>query len=214
MSDTAEKTSGWRGSRGFWLEAACTALVDKGVQAVKIQLLAATLDISRTSFYWHFRDRKDLLAALVEEWTSKNTGAFLAACEAQTDTPAEAALNVISIFLDRHVFDPKLDFAMRSWALQDASIMDKVRQADEDRLAALRHMMERHGYEAIDADVRARTMYLVQTGYIAMQVEESIELRMTRIPKYVEIYTGHAPTKQELACFHKRHAFDPSTSSQ
>ena len=63
-----EKTSGWRGSREVWLQAAQAALIASGVDAVKIQPLANGLQLSRTSFYWFFRDRKALLDALLEEW--------------------------------------------------------------------------------------------------------------------------------------------------
>ena len=40
------------------------------------------------------------------------------------------------------------------------------------------------------ADVRARTVYLVQIGYITMQVKEDLATRMKRIPHYVEVFTG------------------------
>ena len=57
--------TGWRGSQEGWLEAAYEALVESGVEAVKIQPLAKKLKLSRTSFYWFFEDREQLLAALI-----------------------------------------------------------------------------------------------------------------------------------------------------
>lgn len=206
------KTTGWRGSRELWLEAAREALVEGGVDAVRIQPLASRLNLSRTSFYWFFKDRKALLDALVDEWNAKNTGGLVAMAEAYAETPAEAVLNVISAFLDDALFDPRLDFAVRGWALQAPDIMARVNDADELRLAALRRMLERLGYDGDDADVRARTMYLVQIGYISMQVRESLATRMRRIPGYVKIYSGHAPSERELARFFARHGYDPANA--
>jgi AcrR family transcriptional regulator len=60
----------------FGLTAAKQALLETGLDAVKIQPLASRLNISRTSFYWFFKDRGALLDALLEEWDAKNTGAF------------------------------------------------------------------------------------------------------------------------------------------
>jgi len=205
MTPKSEKTSGWRGSREVWLDAAFKALVEKGVDAVKIQPLATQLKLARTSFYWHFSDRSALLSALIEEWDRQNTGALLTATRAYAESPAEAVLNVISEFLDDQQFDSKLDFAVRSWALQDSGVMKSVKQADGKRLQALSAMFERFGYEPDDADVRARTLYLVQIGYISMQVNEDIEVRMQRIPGYVNTYTGQYPSEQELARFGARH---------
>ncbi|MCS5574185.1 MAG: DUF3349 domain-containing protein, partial [Pseudomonadales bacterium] len=141
-----------------------------------------------------------------DEWNNRNTGALLAATEAYANSPAEAVLNVISEFLDDHQFDSKLDFAIRSWALQDKSVIKRVKRADDKRLAALTKMFEHHGYDSADADVRARTMYLVQVGYISLQVKESLPTRMQRIPGYVSTFTGHMPSDQEIARFRARHA--------
>jgi len=204
------RVSGWRGSRAIWLEAALEALVEGGVDAVRIQPLAARLKLSRTSFYWFFKDRQALLSALVDEWNAKNTGGLVSMADAYAETPSEALLNVISAFLDDQLFDPRLDFAVRGWALQSAEIMAYVNDADAHRLAALRRMLERHGYDPHDADVRARTIYLVQIGYISMQVRESLATRMKRIPNYVKIYTGRAPSERELARFFARHGYDPT----
>lgn len=209
MDATITKEAGWRGSRELWLEAALAALVEGGVDAVKIQPLASRLGLSRTSFYWFFKDRKALLDALLDAWNSKNTGGLVSMAEAYAETPAEAVLNVISAFLDDTLFDPRLDFAVRGWALQAPDVMARVNEADELRLAALRGMLERHGYTPDDADVRARTMYLVQIGYIAMQVRESLATRMKRVPGYVRTYSGHAPSEHELSRFFARHRYDP-----
>lgn len=203
------KTSGWRGSREVWLEAAKTAFLESGIDAVKIQPLATRLTLSRTSFYWFFKDRAAILDALLESWDAKNTGALVAACEAYAETVAEAVLNVIGVFLDESRFEPRFDFAIRGWAHQSEAVMARVAAADEARLAAIRAMFGRFGFDAGEADVRARTVYLVQIGYISMQVEESLATRMARIPAYVKTYCGQAPTEPELARFHARHGYRP-----
>ncbi|WP_421864540.1 TetR/AcrR family transcriptional regulator [Motiliproteus sp.] len=211
MNSTTDKSPDSRSSRELWLSAAFEALVQNGVGAVKIQPLAEQLKLSRTSFYWYFKDRKALLSALIEEWNRKNTGGLTAATEAYAESLAEAVLNVISAFLDANQFDSKLDFAIRSWALQDPDVMEEVRIADEVRLQALIAMFEKHGYDRHDADVRARTIYLVQIGYISMQVQEDLATRMARIPNYVATYTGQQPTPNEIARFHARHHFVPES---
>jgi hypothetical protein len=57
------------------------------------------------------------------------------------------------------------------------------------------------------ADVRARTTYLVQIGYISMQSEEDVAVRMKRIPDYIAIYTGEVPQQRELDRFYARHGY-------
>ncbi|MFN3824326.1 MAG: TetR/AcrR family transcriptional regulator [Pseudorhodobacter sp.] len=206
-----EKTSGWRGSRELWLEAARQALVETGLDAVKIQPLASRLNLSRTSFYWFFKDREALLDALLAEWEARNTGAFVEACGAYAETIAEAVLNLNVVFLDPALFEPQLDFAVRGWAHRSDAVAARVNAADETRLAAIGAMFTRFGFAPEEADVRARTVYLTQIGYIAMQVRENTALRLTRIPAYVKTFCGEAPTARELARFHARITHGPAT---
>ncbi|MBL4918509.1 TetR/AcrR family transcriptional regulator [Szabonella alba] len=202
MTEALKSDTGWRGSREGWLDAAYAALIREGVDAVKIMTLAQHLKLSRTSFYWFFKDRDALLAALAEMWEARTTAPLVAATEAYAETGTEAMLNVIACFLNTDTFDTRLEFALRGWGLKDPAILARIAEADSRRLAALRAMLIRWGHAQADADVRARTIYLVQIGYISMQVEETLETRLTRIPHYVEIFTGHPPDPREIARLH------------
>lgn len=201
--------SGWRGSPELWTGAAYELLLESGVDAVKILPLAKKLKLSRTSFYWFFRDRDELLAALIGQWRDKNTGNFVRQAEAYAETIAEALLNVSDCWFDTSLFDSRFEFAVRSWALQSPQVQEEVQQADEKRLAALRNIFTRFGYDALSADVRARTIYLVQIGYISMQTAEPIALRMARMPKYIEVYADVTPQQREMDRFFARHGFMP-----
>lgn len=196
--------SGWRGSREAWLEAGYQTLIEGGVDAVKILPLAKRLGLSRTSFYWFFEDRESLLLALVDGWEARTTVPLIAASRQYAETMAEAMLNLIGCFLLPETFDSRLEFAIRSWALQDPRVAGRVKAADEARLEALTAMLVTWGHDPLAADVRARTVYLVQIGYISMQASEDIPTRLARIPTYVEIYTGAYPEPREIARFNAR----------
>ena len=199
MTEGQEQDSGWRGSPALWVQAAYEALIAQGIDGVKIQPLGARLNLSRTSFYWFFKDRAALLAALVERWEETTTRPLTAACGAYAETVTEAMLNVIACFLDDATFDSRLEFAVRGWALQDAALLERVQAADAARLAALTALLQRWGHDAADADLRARTIYLVQIGYISMQTRETLDTRLTRVPGYVEIFCGARPPANEMA---------------
>ena len=93
--------SGWRGSPEGWLEAAYDLLLDSGVDTVKILPLAKKLNLSRTSFYWFFKDREELLAALVDALARQEHRQHLKQAEAYAETLAEAMLNVFDCWLDK-----------------------------------------------------------------------------------------------------------------
>lgn len=196
-----------RGSLEAWLGGAYRSLIESGIEAVRIAPLAKRVRLSRTSFYWFFKDREKLLLALIERWRAQNTGNLVKQTASYAESVTEATLNVFDCWLDRKLFDSELEFAMRSWALQSAKVAAEIGAADTERLDALKKMFIRFGYEAQSADVRARTFYLTQIGYISMKTREDLPSRMSRIASYVEIFTGQAPQQRELARFFARHGY-------
>lgn len=201
--------SGWRGSREVWLEAAHDMLIESGAESVTIQQLSKRLKIARTSFYWHFQDRQSLLTALADRWASRTSAGLIDACKAFAETETEAMLNVVGCFLGDKAFDSAMEFAIRSWAQSDPQIMARLHHEDSVRLDALVRMFNAWGHSGVDGETRARTVYLTQIGYISMRVKEPIAVRMARIPSYVQIYTGVAPERREIARFHAQHGFVP-----
>lgn len=207
--EQALNDSGWRGSPEIWLRSAYDALLEAGVDAVKILPLAKRLKLSRTSFYWFFKDREELLDALIGLWRDKNTGNIVKQSEAYAESLAEAMLNVFDCWLNSELFDSKFEFAVRSWALQSDEVLAEVQKADQARIEALTRMFMRFGVGEISADVRARTTYLIQIGYITMQSNETLDVRMKRIPEYIAIFTGQVPQQRELDRFFARHGYKP-----
>lgn len=210
---TERTERGWRGTPDLWLDAAYEMLVDAGVEAVKVMPLAERLGLSRTSFYWHFLDREALLAGLVDRWRAKNTGNLVARCVAGAATISEAMLNLIDCWVDPALFDSRLEFAMRTWALTDPMVEQAMAEADAVRLAAITALFRRFGYGETEADTRARTLYLTQVGYIALRSQESFEVRLARIPAYVLTFSGVAPSAAEIAAFRDRHAVTSAASA-
>jgi hypothetical protein len=193
-----------RGSVEMWLEAAYESLLEGGIESVRILPLAKKLNLSRTSFYWFFKDREELLSALLSRWKSKNTGHWIERTEAYADSVCEATLNVADCWFDETIFDSRLEAAIRNWAQQSPEVAVETAKADARRIAALTALFERFGFDTAMADVRARAMYYTQLGYVSTHPNEDIGLRMSRIADYMEVFTTVRPAQHELGRFFSR----------
>ncbi len=202
---TGEQESGWRGSKELWLEAAYQLLVEGGIDNVRILSLAKMLKLSRTSFYWFFKDREALLDALLSLWQEKNTSSLLRQAQAPAASLADATLNLFDCWLDNKLFDSILEHAIRSWGVQSPAVAQALKEADTLRMEAIKLMFIRHGSEPLVADVRSRALYLTQIGYISMNTQEDTATRLLRVPSYVAIFSGALPSQQELENFQQRH---------
>jgi len=202
---TALPETGWRGSPDVWLKAAYETLLDAGVDAVRIQTLSKKLGLARTSFYRSFADRDAVLDALFARWRDQNTGSLLARASAYADSLVEALLNLCDCWFDDTLFHSRFEFAVRSWAMQSAPIRARVHEADRQRITAIAQVFVRFGEDAFAADVRARNFYLLQIGYISMQLIEPLALRMKRLPEYIRVFAGKAPKPKDMERFYARH---------
>lgn len=211
---TKNPDTGWRGSPDGWIDAAYDALKESGVDAVRVMPLAKRLNLSRTSFYWFFEDREQLLAALLTRWRDKNSGGLIKQCESYAESISEAILNVFECWLNPEFFDSQFEFAVRSWALQSTEVSNEIALADLARIRALAAMFRRFGYDTESADVRARTIYLTQIGYISMNTSEEITERFQRIPQYVSVFTGRPPKKRELDRFFGKFGYAQKESGE
>jgi AcrR family transcriptional regulator len=205
MDKPTTSERGWRGSADLWLDAAYQLLVEGGVEAVKVMPLAERLGLSRTSFYWHFADREALLDGLIARWESHNTATLIARTELPAKTITEAALNLCDCWIWPELFDSRLEFAIRTWALTDAALAKRLAKSDAARIAAIKAMFLRFDYPEAEADIRAHTLYLTQIGYISMRFEEAFLPRLERVPHYTLTFTGKPPQPEEVAAFRQRH---------
>lgn len=57
-----------KATREDWLRVAMDVLVSDGMSEVKVLTISQRLDVSRSSFYWYFKSRKDLMNQLLAEW--------------------------------------------------------------------------------------------------------------------------------------------------
>ncbi|MGH6884432.1 MAG: TetR/AcrR family transcriptional regulator [Hypericibacter sp.] len=192
-----------KASRGDWLQAALESLIEGGVEQVKILPLARKLSVSRSSFYWYFKRREDLLAALLRHWQATNTQSIVERASLPSRSIDQGLLHIFECWTDDRLFDPRLDSAIRDWARGSPKLRGIVQEADDKRVAAIARLFRRHGYEAKEAFIRARVLYFTQVGYYALGVEESLRQRHSYLAPYLKSFTGQNPKPAHIAAFLK-----------
>jgi AcrR family transcriptional regulator len=172
-----------------WIAEARQMLIEGGVAAVQINPLAARLEVTRGGFYWRFRNRKDLLDHLLEDWRGSNCRAFMMALE-RAGSPQERYRRLVRLLVDEKDFDPALDTAIRQWGTVDAEVRKIVNQVDNERIGGFVKIFLEAGQDSTEAMVRARVVYFHQVGYYALGIDESRAERRRLVSTYDRILTG------------------------
>lgn len=192
-----------KATRDDWLNAAMDLLVSQGVNDVKVLSIGAKLGVSRSSFYWYFKSRKDMLSQLLERWEARNTGILIRHSQLPAETINGALNNFFLCMFLPDGFDPQLDFAVREWSRRDDAVRRVLDRNDTARTDALKVMFERFGYAPAEADIRARVLYYQQIGYYALELTEPVEVRLGRVAGYLHAFTGVRPTQTEVDAFRR-----------
>ena len=186
-----------RTTREDWLASALDTLVSEGVDSVKVLTLADKLDCARSSFYWYFKNRSELLDALLDHWQNTNTKALIDATMQPSQSINQALGMLYVIWLAGGEFDTQLDFAIRDWARRSGTVRRALNISDTARIKAIADMFQRFGFPEGEADVRGRIVYFTQIGYATLDERESWETRIARSHDYLYCMTGIRPTEEE-----------------
>ncbi len=152
-----------RVKKSEWLKAALDALEAGGVEAVRIERLAASLGVAKSGFYYHFSDRDDLFERLLDHWLTLDGTPLMRERMSEATTPAQR-LEIVSEVVDTAQLG-RYDAAIRHWARQDPKVQRIWRGEMKKRLAHIRQLFEALGFEGDDLEVRTRT-------FVGYQVSE------------------------------------------
>lgn len=150
-----------------WLRTAEDVLVDKSVDGIRVDVLAKTMQVTRGSFYWHFADRDDLLARLLERWRQRQTERVIAA-HARQGIAAQDVVGDLVRLPSRSAAAQRggaIELAIRAWARRDERARRVVDEVDALRLQYMAQVFAQLGLDAATARHRAFLLY----GY--MQAE-------------------------------------------
>ena len=152
-----------------WIKGATVQLTDAGIDAVRVDVLAKTLGVTRGSFYWHFKDRDDLLRSVLHAWRDAATEQIIVRFERKHADPRLLLKELISLpFRGRSAQRAaRIELAIRAWARRDAMARQAVDEVDERRISYHAQLFSSLGFDIPEARARAFALY-------AYEVAESI----------------------------------------
>lgn len=174
----------------IWIATARQALIEEGIGGVKVDRLAKRLRVTRGGFFHNFRDRDELLAALLHSWEERCR--FLPASDPGASVgDAIAWIDLASRrLIEEDGYDAAFDLAVREWGRSDARAAWAVERADRQRLLTLERFFVALGYTGDALRIRARVLYYHQIGYYAIGVQQTLAERRRDARHYLEILCG------------------------
>jgi len=175
-------------SKEEWLEAGLEAIGRGGVSGLTVKGLARKLGIAKAGFYWHFKNRDDMLRQLLDYWTHQLTEVVTSNVELLKLGPRERLIKTAQMILDYDL--SKYDLAVREWALQNPEVAKVVRKVNRFRLDFVRQALSELGFDDKEQEVRAMLFVCYHSWESLMFSDISRKRRREQIVRRIEILTN------------------------
>lgn len=158
--------------REAWIAAAFDILAEEGLAGLRVEVLAKRLEVTKGSFYWHFKDRSDLFQSVLLSWKEGRIQDILK----QTSNEPGGELEQIHRVIGLYAASPSrrgmlIELAVREWAQRDAAAAAIVAEVDRQRLVCARDLFLARGMSMREASSRSLLLYAYVFGASLMNYD-------------------------------------------
>ncbi|MCI0994783.1 TetR/AcrR family transcriptional regulator [Pseudomonas corrugata] len=147
-------------TRNHWIAAGFEALDQIGYTGVSAESLSRRLNVTRGSFYHHFRNREDFVRTLLAAWEEDYTERMLAYA-AQGRSAGETLKRYLSIAAEKQ---PGREVSIRAWSLRDPLVGEFQQRVDTRRLDFAIRTCRRLVHRPGEAEVMGQMAHLCLIG--------------------------------------------------
>ncbi len=123
------------------------ALAMSGIGAVRAEALARTLQTTKGSFYWHFKDIKDFRQQILDGWQNSQADEIIRRI-ADHEPGIDRLRALVGLASEVRPTDlsVKAELAIREWARHDPEAAKRVAEVDTKRLDYLSEQFQVLGF--------------------------------------------------------------------
>ena len=152
-----------RTPRERWIEEGLRALAAGGPDAVRIEPLAQAIGVTKGGFYWHFADRRALLAEMLDAWERTSVEEVIERVDAPGGDARAKLRRLFSLARATPEILP-IDLAVRDWARRDAAVADRLRRVDNRRMDYMRSLFGAFVEDEDDVEARCMIAFSIWIG--------------------------------------------------
>ena len=143
-----------------WVAAGLAELALNGIAGVRVEVLAGRMGITKGGFYRRFKDRRELLDAMLTAWSGGRIEAIERHAGAGGATALERLRAMVKLYTEHaNAQGMAIELAIRQWARSDATAAAAAAKVDAARLRTVARLYRELGLSPSEAEGRATLLY-------------------------------------------------------
>lgn len=158
-----------------WINLGYRIFSEQGVAGIVVEKMAKALKVNKSSFYWHFKTRKEFIDQLIMFWKDKETDRIINLTN-DKKTGLEKFKAIIPLIYKQ---DPFLDFVfyLKRYARKEKRIQQIIDNIEKQRIDYACNLIQDMGYSKQEAKIKASSLHKHFIGYheVIRYKEQSID---------------------------------------
>ncbi|MCB5163027.1 TetR/AcrR family transcriptional regulator [Marinomonas algarum] len=148
-------------TRDDWINSATKQLATGSIDNVRIDSLSKKLGITRGSFYHHFKNRQELLKAILDKWRLNATESVIDGLNRKDFSAQKKLLELMTLPLrGNKSFDAaSVELSLRAWARRDEMARSAIEEVDAYRIKYLKGIFIELGHSTNQSSDLAYLVY-------------------------------------------------------
>jgi len=149
-----------------WIDLGYKLFAKHGVSGIVVEKMADKLKCNKSSFYWHFKTKKEFIHALIEFWIAAETEQIIYLTE-KLKNPEEKLNQFLKVAFKK---EPYLEFIffLKRYAIQHTEVQVIVDDIDRRRIDFTAALLQENGYSKPESRIKAKIFYNYLIGYHEM----------------------------------------------
>nr|WP_238345261.1 TetR/AcrR family transcriptional regulator [Actinopolymorpha cephalotaxi] len=167
-------------------------MAEGGPDAVRVEVLAKRLGVTKGGFYGFFDDRDALLRAMLDLWERESTDEVISRVQREGGDPRSQIqrAGVLTFSSDRLL---PIDLAIRTWARRDEAVAERLHSVDNRRMALLRQMIGTFCSDPDEIEARALLAFCMAIGVHFLTADHEQRSRSEVAQRAVDLLFDRAP---------------------
>ena len=147
-------------SKEDWLQEGFKILAEFAQDKLRMQYLCDRLQVTRGSFYHHFKGIEDYIGQLMNSWEQQNTLELIQG--ANKGGSPEERMEILTMLIGES--NQVVEAAIRSWSFYHPIVQQHLKKVDEVRITYLTELFKEMGIDDERAGIKALLDYATLVG--------------------------------------------------